>query len=165
MASATPCLTGEGLLCESGNASLKKASHELVSQCMRVRKCELVSQDILYTVKNCSNADLHFYNSQTYNSQTHYWMTHNLQLAHSQLKARTLVIRNSQNSHMLTVWGCYIGQRVYVSCSDRQRGPPRYRTIGLWWFNTSAYSNETAIHGRVLLSLEYPVCWPWAEWN
>ncbi len=50
--------------------------------------------------------------------------------------------------------------QLCISWSDRQRGPPWYRTIGLWWFNTNAYSNETAFHGREQISLNYPMWWP-----
>ncbi len=38
--------------------------------------------------------------------------------------------------------------------------PPLMIYRKLRWINLNAYSNETAIHGRTLISLEDPVWWP-----
>ena len=36
-------------------------------------------------------------------------------------------------------------QQVHLPHNNRERGPSQYRIIGLCWFNTNAYGNETVL--------------------
>ena len=44
----------------------------------------------------------------------------------------------------------------YISHTDMRRGPPHYRPMGLWWFDTNANSNESSLLVRVMIWLADP---------